>query len=649
MDINLLNKYLDEGKLKKGVHPFYNLFIWNYSETVQYNKEWDDITRQCRGLITDDSGNIVAKSFPKFFNLEENLHNPTEKYRVFNKVDGSLGILFYYKEEWIMTSRGSFNSEQSTRAFEILNSKFPQFVHLDKELSYLFEIIYPSNKIIVDYKDTITLVYLSSFDKSGNEYLLLNEMKTRGFDTVEEYNYNMSLAELKNLNETNKEGFVILFENGERIKIKFENYLLITRCKSNLTVKNIYEYCKSGVDPLEQIPDEFMPWYKDIVSKIKNEYEIIHSDCLVKYKTYYSDQKREFANAVKDEKYKKVLFTMYDNKPFVNIIYGFINYTAFEEKKQHALSFDKPVFYILIGCSGSGKSTWVNQFVNNHKNSVVINRDNMRRMLFSFKTEQDIQNYYKSANLKDKEKLVTKSLNSTVEIAIDNNKIIIFDNTNLKQKYIDDILYLKTPKTLVKYQVFGENLTIDELYQRAQGRDFCKVEKEVIQQQYMLFRQLLPQLPAIFSQFETKWQKITQNPELKQCIVFDIDGTLALNKSGRSYYDMTRVDEDDVNVPVADTCRIFYQSGFHIIICSGRSDDSLPKTVWWLRHHNIPFNDIYMRKLHDNRKDFVVKEEIWREIAEKYYIMCMYDDRESVVYHARKLGLTVFQVEKNNS
>jgi RNA ligase len=135
-----LNKYYEDGLLYKQVHPTLPLTIWNYTPKVQYESKWDDVTLMCRGLITNDGGNIVARPWRKFFNMEEGKHTPTTDFEVFEKVDGSCIILFYYNHEWIFASRGSFTSEQSVKAKE-LSSKYP--LHsLDKQKTYIFEIIY---------------------------------------------------------------------------------------------------------------------------------------------------------------------------------------------------------------------------------------------------------------------------------------------------------------------------------------------------------------------------------------------------------------------------------------------------------------------------------------------------------------------------
>jgi len=187
VDINMLNDYIDRGLVIKQDHPSLPLSIYNYSRECQYSKQWDDITLTCRGLVLDTDGNVVAKPFPKFFNYEEHTSDeiPNESFEIYEKMDGSLGIVFYYEEElsderryniwfnnnyvtgmerlfdpnnlpdfddqyyeptprikgeWHMATRGSFTSEQAIKGKELLE-KYP-LDKLDKNNTYLFEIIY---------------------------------------------------------------------------------------------------------------------------------------------------------------------------------------------------------------------------------------------------------------------------------------------------------------------------------------------------------------------------------------------------------------------------------------------------------------------------------------------------------------------------
>ena len=95
-----LEQYSRTGHLFTQKHPKLPLSIWNYTPKTQYGelynqyKLWDEVTLQCRGLVIDDEGKVVARPFKKFFNIEENQYEPTSEFEVFEKMDGSLGILF---------------------------------------------------------------------------------------------------------------------------------------------------------------------------------------------------------------------------------------------------------------------------------------------------------------------------------------------------------------------------------------------------------------------------------------------------------------------------------------------------------------------------------------------------------------------------
>lgn len=138
--LKVLEKYHQDGLLYKQQHPSLPLTIWNYTEIVQFEGKWDDITLMCRGLVTDDKGNVVARPFKKFFNIEEGRFTPTEKFEVFEKMDGSLGIVFWYNNEWHIATRGSFTSDQAIKGKELLKD-YPT-EKLNKNKTYLVEIIY---------------------------------------------------------------------------------------------------------------------------------------------------------------------------------------------------------------------------------------------------------------------------------------------------------------------------------------------------------------------------------------------------------------------------------------------------------------------------------------------------------------------------
>ena len=140
IDIEIIDRYVSEGLIEKNSHPTLPIAIYNYSRKVQYEGLWDEVTKICRGLVLDNDGNVVAKPFGKFFNIEEGKFEPTEKFEVWEKMDGSLLIVFWYEGKWIVATRGSFTSDQAIKGIGLLKKYNTDIMF--RHLTYCFEIIY---------------------------------------------------------------------------------------------------------------------------------------------------------------------------------------------------------------------------------------------------------------------------------------------------------------------------------------------------------------------------------------------------------------------------------------------------------------------------------------------------------------------------
>ena len=326
-----LEKYYQNGLLQKQIHPKYDLTIWNYSPKVQYDRLWDDITIQCRGLVTNSNGDIVARPFKKFFNYEELSPNeiPNEDFVVYEKMDGSLGILFNYLGEWIMATRGSFTSPQSIKGKEILNKH--DISPLRKDNTYLFEIIYPENRIVVDYGNEEKLVVLGAIHTETGDELSDNSliwMKELGFEVVTTYKtWDEGYDLLKEEISKDKEGYVIRFNNGFRMKIKGDEYKRLHRILTNISNRDIWEYLKDNKsfdEILDKVPDEFYDWVKKTAYDLTIRFENIDIEYNNIFNSINTINRKEFAESAKGYSYPNILFAMYDGKPTHNIIWKII-------------------------------------------------------------------------------------------------------------------------------------------------------------------------------------------------------------------------------------------------------------------------------------------------------------------------------------
>jgi RNA ligase len=330
-----LNKYYEDGLLYKQVHPSLPLTIWNYTEKVQYENLWDEVTLMCRGLVTDNIGDVVATPFHKFFNIEEGKFTPTEKFEVYEKMDGSLGIVFWYQGQWVIATRGSFTSDQAIKATEILK-KYNKDI-MFRHLTFCFEIIYPENRIVLDYGNDEKLVLLGTFNKDGKE-IDVEMWSQYGFDVVKKYDGISDYKQLKEMIKNDQEGFVVKFSNGDRVKVKGVEYLRLHKIMTNVTTTGVWEYLKNGEDVLEilkDVPDEFYDKIKSYAQHLKYGYFQISEDAGKKFDGMmygkYNDKepiedRKEFAEWVSSQpKYMSgILFRMFDKKDYTEIIWNLI-------------------------------------------------------------------------------------------------------------------------------------------------------------------------------------------------------------------------------------------------------------------------------------------------------------------------------------
>ena len=136
-----------------------------------------------------------------------------------------------------------------------------------------------------------------------------------------------------------------------------------------------------------------------------------------------------------------------------------------------------------------------------------------------------------------------------------------------------------------------------------------------------------------------------------KAVIFDIDGTLADNSERQKYLSELRWDmffnEMGNDYPVKEVLELYNliknSQQYKMIIVSGRPEKYKKLTEQWLTWNNIYYDDLYMRKDGDQRKDNVIKQEILKHIKEKYEISFAFDDRKSVVDMWRENGVFCFQ------
>jgi len=336
MKDKLLNEMIEKKFISVQKHLTEDLFIYNYTKNAQYKWIWNEATKKCRGLILNSSMKIISNPFEKFFNLEE-LDNkkqkiPNESFEVYEKVDGSLGILYWIGDIPMIATRGSFVSEQAQEGTKMLLEKYKDtWNKLDKSKTYLFEIIYPENRIVIDYGDLKELKLLAIKDtKTGNELPLENIgfPIVKRFDEIEDFR---KLKELEDLEEENKEGFVIKFKSGFRMKVKFEEYKRLHRIFTNISNKSVWEILKDGGDfkeIIERVPDEFFDWLNKTREDLLRKYKQIENISKEQYRSSEEfNSMQKFAEYTLKQSYPTILFKMKNRKDYSEFIWKIIKPT----------------------------------------------------------------------------------------------------------------------------------------------------------------------------------------------------------------------------------------------------------------------------------------------------------------------------------
>ncbi|MCO6011523.1 hypothetical protein NE236_41890 [Actinoallomurus purpureus] len=273
-DLGELAEMLDAGYIRQQIHPDLPLTILNYTEKAQYERVWTDVTRQCRGLIVRDGSYVVARPWAKFFNYGEHpdgaldLAAPAE---VTDKQDGSLGILYLGTDGWMIATRGSFTSDQALHATTIFRRRYGDFEPPDG-MTALFEIVYPANRIVLDYGNTDDLILLGAVDIATGE-AVGPDWVSGWYGPMAETFPARTLGEALALPpRPNAEGVVVrLIDTGLMVKLKQEDYVQLHRIVTGLNARVVWEQLGAGktvADTCEPLPDELHDWVKDLAADL---------------------------------------------------------------------------------------------------------------------------------------------------------------------------------------------------------------------------------------------------------------------------------------------------------------------------------------------------------------------------------------------
>lgn len=282
---------------------------------------------------------------------------------------------------------------------------------------------------------------------------------------------------------------------------------------------------------------------------------------------------------------------------------------------------------MLKGLPSSGKTSWANEQLK--KGSYIrISKDDIRPMLGGFSQR--------------KEKEVLRIRNLLIEFGVKQKHNVIVDDTNLNPTHEKTLRQL-AESLGAKFEVNDSFLDVspEECIKRDLHRGDKAVGAEVIWDMY--YKWLAPKPNRL----------LDHEFGLPRCVLVDIDGTLALNTSQRSFYDLTKVDKDTPDPFISCVVDALGSYGVelnghkypYVFLVSEREDSCREMTEAWLDKNFIPYDKLFMRKADDARADEIVKQEIYEEnIKGKFTVLGVIDDRPKVCRKWRELGLRVAQV-----
>lgn len=276
-------------------------------------------------------------------------------------------------------------------------------------------------------------------------------------------------------------------------------------------------------------------------------------------------------------------------------------------------------FIICRGNIASGKSTFAQNYIQEHPGTVEVNRDTLR-LLYSGKGEPFIRT--------ERNRLISEALQSKQDI--------ISSDTNLIESTFSGLMELgKKYNAEIVIKTFFD-ISLEECIKRDAARANSVGEKAI--RNFAKYVNILKLSPP---------PSIPNNPALPNAFITDVDGTTCLYYGKNPY---SRDFENDIpNLPVLKVLQSLKiaDPDLKIIVVSGRNGKYKKVTEDWFDKYKVPYDLFFIRDEKDMRKDVIIKQEIFENyIKGKFNILGVFDDRLQVIKFWESLGLFVFSVNQ---
>lgn len=287
---------LEDNLIFRTRHPEYPYSIYKYSQACTYSASWNEVTTASRGLILhDETGEIIARPFPKFFNYSEG-KTPEElmvgDIHVTEKLDGSLGVSFINPNgELEITTAGGFQAEQAAHATAIYNERYKGNWEPREGYTYLWEIIYPENRIVVDYGDEDDIYLLGAVEIATGRSLTVDDIPEWKWKKATTYDGFEGMEKVVHApDRENHEGYIITYKStNTKIKIKHDTYLKLHRYATGINSRRIWEMLSTGESfdhMVQTMPEEFNDYVAQTRKRINDGYNAEKTRILDSYSDF---------------------------------------------------------------------------------------------------------------------------------------------------------------------------------------------------------------------------------------------------------------------------------------------------------------------------------------------------------------------------
>lgn len=312
-----------------------DLLLFKYRRSAISAARWNLFERVSRGLIVSRrTGQIVARPFDKFFNWGEGGRMTTAPIkRIWEKVDGSAGVLYEHNGQRRIATLGSFDGEQAQWATDFFNVHHST-LDVPAGITLIFEIVYPGNRIVVDYGDREALILLAARNIKSGVYLpiepvagALNMELPRSVDAGEYTTVDQLVEAVRQL-PSSEEGYVVEFEDGSRFKFKGPAYLELAKIVHGLTFERVADAYLNGNNHdaiaahIGDLPEELRDQVEEWIEGIQRNIIRLLGRVDELYEQAPKQTRKEFAIWVKAEapRLAPLIFAKVDGKHVTSLI-----------------------------------------------------------------------------------------------------------------------------------------------------------------------------------------------------------------------------------------------------------------------------------------------------------------------------------------